>query len=458
MLFAAGIISSDFNNRSTGWFSKLIAENRIFENKDLAVSATGRVTGSIYQKSKIAYFDFEIKELKVSDTRTGRSALLKKCGTIFTGYKSNSPPSFYDGDFIKIDIDEIQEYTGNNGKTAYIFFASKTVSAKDIGFASFFYAFKSRIHNCIRLLFFKNLTDENAKTACAVILGDQARIPMEITESFKKSGIYHLIAISGLHISIMAAFIFFFLKKLRFPQGIQKILISSFIIAFLVFYNLIVGEKASMLRASVMFTLVLFSKDMMLDYRMSNILLISYTVLLAARPGYLENAGFILSFASIAALVYMVPVVKKLLDYFLRSKNITKNYFVKSMIAAFAVNLMILPVLASNFGGFSLISIFTNIAAAPVFYILLLNLFIASIGAIFWFGAGSFLIMPVNFLMGMIIKLSAFFASLPFGYINTLVFKDSFAVFLYYAILAFVFISASIFLKKEVKNNIKNIV
>jgi len=118
-----------------------------------------------------------------------------------------------------------------------------------------------------------------------------------------------------------------------------------------------------------------------------------------------------------------------------------------------------LPILAYYFGGFSLIAVIVNVIVAPIFYILLLDLFISSFLSVFWFAAGSFFIKPANFLINIILKLSDFFGSLPNSYIETDIFKNKTVIFLYYFFLIAVFIYLYFFLKsKEIKNNAKNIV
>jgi ComEC/Rec2-related protein len=449
MLFIISIISANFNYERVNGFRNLASENNIFKYKDSDVYATGKITSSPYKKFSNSYFDFEIVKLEIFNKKTNKSAQFKDCGNILIEYKSDGINTLELNDFIYLNITGSRIFTNKDGNISEIFIASKIINAREEGFASYFFAFKSKIHSCLEFLFFKSLSSVNAKIAGALILGNQAQIPREITESFKKSGIYHILSISGLHITIIAAFIFQILGKILFSLKSKKIFITFFIIFFLIFYNLIVGEKASMLRASAMFILVFLSRNFFIDYRMSNVLLISYTVLLIVSPEFLTNIGFILSFASIAAIIYISPIIKNCLDYFLKNKKLTNNYFIKSMIAAFAVNIFILPILAYYFNGFSIISIFSNLAAAPVFYILLLDLFVSSIAAVFWFMAGSFFVIPANLLMDIIVKLSDFFASLPFGFINTDIFKNKIIIYLFYFSLIIIFSLINLFLKRK---------
>jgi hypothetical protein len=95
-------------------------------------------------------------------------------------------------------------------------------------------------------------------------------------------GIYHFLAISGLHVSILSVFIYFIFKKISclFSNFFNfiKINISYLIILFLIIYNFIVGEKSAMIRASIMFSISLFAKDLHKDFRRSNIFFIAYII------------------------------------------------------------------------------------------------------------------------------------------------------------------------------------
>ena len=280
LLFAVSVMSSDLNYKSANEFSSLVSKNKIFKSSNTEVSAKGQITSSPYQKFSNTYFDFEIAKLEIFNIKTNKSVKIKNCGNIFIEYKSKDANTLKPGDYVQLNIIGFQSYANTSGRISEIFPASKIVITRVDGPASYFYVFRSKIHACLNFLFFKSLSSENAKTACALILGDQSQIPRDIVESFKKSGIYHLLAISGLHISIITAFLFQILKKIWLPLRLKKIFISCFIILFLIFYNFIVGEKASMLRASVMFILVFFSRDFFKDFSQSNVLLITYTCLL----------------------------------------------------------------------------------------------------------------------------------------------------------------------------------
>ncbi|MHB1347518.1 MAG: ComEC/Rec2 family competence protein [Candidatus Humimicrobiaceae bacterium] len=451
MFFVTGFLSSCFYYNEINEFSLLATQNNFLKNSDIQLVSFGTIISKPYQKFDNIFFEFKVTSLEIFDKNTNKSALFGDCGNIFIKYKTKESNSFGLNDYVKLDIVKIDRYSKDNGSISNTFTASYIEHIKEQVCLSFLYSFRAKIHECLSYLFLKCLSGQNASLAAALILGIQSNISHEITESFKKSGIYHILAISGLHISIIALFILQTLKKIFSSGRTAKIIISSIIVFFLIFYNFIVGEKASMLRATIMFCLVFFSKDIFKDYSQSNVLLITYMILLFARPDYLTNIGFILSFASVAALTYISPIIKKCLIYFLKLKNEINNYFIRSIIAAFSINLFILPILSHYYVGFSLISIFTNMAAAPVFFILILDLFISSIASVIWFPSGFFLMLPADFLMNMIIRISEFFNSLPFGYIKTEIFEKKVYICLYYFALMVIFSTASLFFKKRLK-------
>lgn len=454
-----GFISASLNYLNNNEFCRLAVNTNIFKSKDVEIAATGLISNNPSLKFGSVYFDFEISKLRIINKENENNGQLNNCGNIFISYKNKFNSDLQLNDLILLNLTGVNAYSDKAGNNYYIFSADKIIHTEVSGLSSYFYIFKSKIHACLNLLYEKNLNKSNSKIAAALILGNQSEIPQKITDSFKKSGIYHLLAISGLHVSIIAAFICFMFKKISFSSGFKKFNISYFVVFFLIFYNFVAGEKSSMIRASIMFGLALFARDLHKDIKQANLLFTAYIVLLLVSPNYLNSPGFILSFASVAAIIFIIPVLKKSLNYFLKLKKPLENYFIRSIIAALSINIFISPVLSYYFGGFSLIAIIANLAVAPVFYLLLLDLFISSVAATFWFAIGSFCIIPADFLTGVILKLSDFFISLPYSFVSTDIFKNKFALFLYYLILIIIIASLQRFFKrKEVKNNIKNIV
>ncbi|MDD5659519.1 MAG: ComEC/Rec2 family competence protein [Actinomycetota bacterium] len=457
LFFLIGFISSCLNFLNNTGLNNLLSNNNVFKNKNIELIAFGKIVSNPFRKFNKIYFDLKMSKIKVIQKDNGSFQELNCCGKIFVSCKTEDEVDLNFDDLIKMNLTGAHLLTGNSGNSSHIFYAEKIMAFSDKSFKSYFSKLNKKLHCCINLLFNKNLNTINSKIASALVLGNQTKVPKNIVMSFKESGIYHLLAISGLHISIIASFAYFIFKKINFLLCSKKINISNFIFLFLVSYNFIIGIKASMIRASVMFCLALFAKDIHRDFLVSNSFFTAYIILLLICPDYISNPGFILSFASIAAIIFIVPVIKKTMNYFLNSKKLTENYMMKSIITAVSVSMITSPILSYFFGGFSIISVFTNIAVAPLFYLLLMDLVISSAFSVFWFSLGSFFIAPADILTDTILKISDFFASLPYSFIKTDIFNGKVVIVLYYSGFAALFFSLNYLIKrKESIINIKN--
>lgn len=92
------------------------------------------------------------------------------------------------------------------------------------------------------------LPPDQASLLVAVTLGERSGIPRPTTEAFAGSGTYHILAISGLNVSILAGALFFLLKAVRVPLRLSALLSMGLI----TFYAALAGGSPSVVRAAVM--------------------------------------------------------------------------------------------------------------------------------------------------------------------------------------------------------------
>ena len=140
-----------------------------------------------------------------------------------------------------------------------------------------------------------------------ILLGKRSDIPTETLDIFRNSGTFHVLAVSGLHVGLVAMFCYFGLSIFRFPQ---KILCLLTIIAVLI-YACLIGFRPSVFRASLMATLFLFATLIDRDTDYFNLLAFAALVLLLLNPLQLWDIGFQLSFVAVAAIVYFVPKMER---------------------------------------------------------------------------------------------------------------------------------------------------
>ncbi len=154
-----------------------------------------------------------------------------------------------------------------------------------------------------------NLSPRAAGVMIASLLGDKYFLDKETADLFRDGGTFHILVISGLHITFIGGLLLLFLRRLTRDRRIQFGVTTAVLWA----YTLAVGADVPVVRAAVMFTAVLAAYVIYRQVSLLNSLGISSLVLLVWRPSDLFDPSFQLTFVSVAAIVTMaVPLVDKL--------------------------------------------------------------------------------------------------------------------------------------------------
>ena len=147
----------------------------------------------------------------------------------------------------------------------------------------------------------------HAQLLKGILLGKRSDVPTETLNLFRNSGTFHVLAVSGLHVGLVAMFCYFGFSLFRFPQ---KILCLLTIIAVLI-YACLIGFRPSVFRASLMAILFLFATLIDRDADLFNLLAFAALVLLLLNPLQIWDVGFQLSFVAVASIVYFVPRMER---------------------------------------------------------------------------------------------------------------------------------------------------
>lgn len=147
----------------------------------------------------------------------------------------------------------------------------------------------------------------HAQLLKGILLGKRSDVPRETLEIFRNSGTFHVLAVSGLHVGLVAMFCYFGFSLFRLPQ---KILCLLTIIAVLI-YACLIGFRPSVFRASLMTILFLFATLIDRDADLFNLLAFAAFVLLLLNPLQVWDVGFQLSFVAVTSIVYFVPRMEK---------------------------------------------------------------------------------------------------------------------------------------------------
>lgn len=270
------------------------------------------------------------------------------------------------------------------------------------------------------LFYFKNLVMDRINSISkskgyimTFILGDKSFINNEVKESYQDNGISHLFAVSGMHISLFAGIMLFFLKRVSYNNYFNY----GMVCLFLLFYLFLAGFPASLLRASVMFILFSINKVFNLKISNLNVLFMVIITILFIDPFYLFDIGFQFSYLISGTLIMMqwkIGVIKS---------KLKRSFYVS--VVCFLVSF---PICIYNFYGTNFMSVLFNL-----FYIPFVSIIVFPLSLITF--VFPFLDIVLYYSIFVMERISLFISSINFGYI---IFpKVNFGVYFIYYIVIF---------------------
>jgi competence protein ComEC len=239
--------------------------------------------------------------------------------------------------------------------------------------------------------------DEAAGIAAAITTGDKSAIKEEVRQDFIKAGIAHLLAISGLHMNIVAGIVFVTLRKLLACLSLLLGVVSSkrvaagFTLPVLLSYLAISGFSPSATRAFIMTSIFLTSiilKRSAISLR--NVAIAALCVLILD-PGALFLVSFQLSFAAVIALVsFYEHYGKRIYLRYAANSFVGKSLFYlrMSVITTIVATIATAPFALATFNRFSFVGILGNMLSIPILSFItvpigIISLFIGSWAPIF---------------------------------------------------------------------------
>lgn len=218
----------------------------------------------------------------------------------------------------------------------------------------------------------KYLKSPNIEILGGVVFGDDAIAPPDtIKTSFIHSGLLHILAASGMNVAFIAGFLFFFLDRFGVPFKIRTICG----IITVIFYALMTGLGASVVRAALMLIFVLFGK--LIDRDAHSIALLSFVALLMLiyNPAYINDVGFQLSFIVTFGIMISAEPVHRYV------KRIP-NWLSASIFIPVIAQVWVIPIQMFYFNTISIYSVFANILTMPFLSVISFGGFISSVFAL----------------------------------------------------------------------------
>lgn len=212
--------------------------------------------------------------------------------------------------------------------------------------------------------------------ANAMVLGLKDELDHDLRDAYAATGAVHILAVSGMHVGIFYLFLQFLFGKLtwnlkpkrkEYPK--KEYGFTILIIVFLILYALITGFSPSVVRATVMFSIMQLAT--LLDRRNSafNSIAFSALLLLIYNPYWLFEVGFQLSYLAIIGILWLYPYLNQLIT----PPNKLASRIWSALSVSFAAQLLTFPVSCYYFHQFPnyflLTNLFVGVFAAVIMYL-----------------------------------------------------------------------------------------
>ena len=303
---------------------------------------------------------------------------------------------------------------------------------------------QENINPCIK---FSHLTRDRIKEVIAntfpepyhglmigLMLGEKSLVSEELKEIFIDSGVMHILAVSGLHVGIISGFLLFLLGMLRIPKNIKY----AVVLFLLAFYMTVTGFRSSVIRATIMFSILIIGRMINRYGNSFNSLFFAAFIILMINPLILYDSGFLLSFFVTFSIIYLVPVITSIFSTGLK-------WFDNGLSISIAAWIGLFPLSAYFFNKVSIIAIIANLFIVPLASVAVLLGFITFFMGFISIQFASFTASIGYLFLRLMVSLVDAFSSIPFSFIH-IGQPSIIGVILYY--LSFIIIVEILFKKK----------
>lgn len=311
-------------------------------------------------------------------------------------------------------------------------------------------ALQGRIKESLEKGIEKAFGEQKGAIVKAMLVGEKGDLREEDRLMYQMLGISHILAISGLHLSVLGWGLFRLLGKLGLPVKVRSVCT----LAAMFFYGSLTGGGAAVMRAAVMFGAGSGALAVKRTYDFLSAVSLASILLLAESPLYLYDSSFLLSFGAILGLALVAPALplSKGKEGSLGQKSLVKRLLEKlregirsGLLSGISVWAVLLPVNMYFFYEIPVLGLLTNLAVLPTAGLLLVSGFLAGAGGMFLpaFAARG-LALPAEFILELYETMGKAVGGLPFSLFITGQPR------LWQCVLYYVFLGAILFLQKKV--------
>lgn len=266
--------------------------------------------------------------------------------------------------------------------------------------------------------FRKIFPNELSSVINAIFLGEKNFLPYEIRINFDKIGIYHLLTISGIHISILVQTLLWIFKKFKLKDTLSYIFSATTVFSLEVF----TGFSPSTTKSGTVMVIYLLGMAIARKSDALNSLGIAVLIMSLINPNYACSTGLLLSVFSTLGIIFLYNPIKNKLKFSVKSPFLYKsiNYITSSISLSLSVIIFTIPLTVLYYGKIAMISVISNILVYPLAAIILFGA--TFVNFLFSINSPMFLIEFSAYICGksakIIIKISEILSKVPYALLD----------------------------------------
>lgn len=165
-------------------------------------------------------------------------------------------------------------------------------------------------NRCLAILDKYMKGDERA-VAKAMILGFRQEVDRELYQTFSTSGTMHILAVSGMHLAVIANILLGFVNVIKRKNEVTSWLSFVIVLIVLWFFSFMTGSESAIVRSALMFSFILLGKTNRHHQSAYNVMAFCALVMLVFDSQQLFNVGFLFSYLALLSLMFFQPIIEK---------------------------------------------------------------------------------------------------------------------------------------------------
>lgn len=205
----------------------------------------------------------------------------------------------------------------------------------------------------------ESLPEKEASIMQTMLLGEKSSMDKELKNLYQRNGIAHILAISGLHVSLLGMGIYKLLRRFWVPMKLA----AGMAAGGMILYGIMTGFSVSAIRAILMFAIHMAAIICGRTYDMLTAVAVAAVLILAGQPFYFYHSGFVFSFSCVLGIGLLFPALTEEIK--------ERNFLIRAVTGGAAMSVITLPVYLWFYYEYPVCSVLLNLVVIPFMSFLL---------------------------------------------------------------------------------------